>query len=838
MGTAPHTRTARHAARHAHAARDAVPAGRAVGTPPEVDLRGAWRLADERGEHDLILDLPGDVHGALREAGVIADPYVGLGEGAARWVSERGWTLARAFELDAVPDAATLVLDRVDCHAEVRVNGTAVLSPRNAFRPWSASLAGLLREGSNEIAIDLLSPVAEGARLQAAQPYPVPHLARNCPIPNGNMLRKPQCDFGWDWAPALAPMGVYGRVAILGPAGEIAAPAITQDHEAGRVTVRIQGEVTGRLAPGPEAEEVVATLLSPDGEPVARAAGPLVDGGYALALSVEDPALWWPLGHGAQPLHTLELAIGRGAGAIGRRTGLALREVALVSEPDGAGRSFLLRVNGRDVFCRGASWVPPNALPGDDDPARTRDLLASAAAASMTMIRVWGGGRYEPDEFYAACDALGLLVWQDAMLSCNLYPATPAFLGEIDAEIAHQARRLSHRVALWCGDNELVGALGWFEESVRDRDRYLVAYDRLNRTIEAALHRALPGANWWPSSPSKGPLDFGDAWHEDGAGDMHYWTVWHENAPFARYREVRPRFCSEFGFQSFPSLPEVARFADPAERNVSSRVMDAHQKDAGGNERIAATMMRSHRFPHDFGRFVWLSQVQQAEALRTAVEWWRSLKPHCMGTLIWQLNDTWPCASWSLLDHSGGWKVAQHAARRFFRPVHAFLLPDAGGVRVHAVNDTGAPVTVEAHVRVHAAEGGLVREGRTGGRVPMDRAVALEGTTDLAHGEVAMLEWTASDGARGHGHHVLDGDYKSRPAEPPEIALRTERDGSAWRVELAADRTALFVTLEADRPGRFSDNALAIEPGRTRAVRFDPHDLGDDAPSLRVSAAL
>ena len=237
------------------------------------------------------------------------------------------------------------------------------------------------------------------------------------------------------------------------------------------------------------------------------------------------------------------------------RRRIGLRRLELLTDADEAGARFAFRVNGREIFCRGANWIPADALPSRATPELTRKLLAAAVDANMNMIRVWGGGFYEQDFFYDLCDELGLLVWQDFMFACNLYPSTPEFLAEVRAEVDHQVRRLgSHAsIALWCGDNELIGALTWFEESRNNRDRYLVNYDRLNRTIEEAMRAADPDAIWWPSSPSPGTLSFGDAWHDDSSGDMHFWSVWHESKDFEHYRDVRPRFCSEFGFQSFPS---------------------------------------------------------------------------------------------------------------------------------------------------------------------------------------------------------------------------------------------------------------------------------------------
>ena len=312
----------------------------------------------------------------------------------------------------------------------------------------------------------------------------------------------------------------------------------------------------------------------------------------------------------------------------------------------------------------------------------------------MNMIRVWGGGRYEPDSFYEACDALGLLVWQDFMFACHLYPSTDDFLAEVEREVAFQARRIGHHVALWCGDNELLGALNWFEES-RAEPRPLP-----RRLRPAEPHRSrrrskrtLPRRELVALQPLARPDDLRRRLARRHLR-RHALLVGLARGPRLRaLPRRRPRFCSEFGFQSYPSLPVIRSFADEADLNIASPVMESHQKNAGGNARIAETMFRYFRFPKDFPNFVWLSQVQQGVAIKTAVDYWRSLKPHCMGALYWQLNDTWPVASWSSLDYGGGWKLLHHMAQRFFQPVNVVAIPDPlGTLRLVAVNDTAAAV--------------------------------------------------------------------------------------------------------------------------------------------------
>ena len=680
--------------------------------PAPATLPATGISKTRRGEHAASIRLPGDVHSALEQAGIIPDPYFGRNEYDVRWVAERDWRLTRSFALSA-EDAAEgdwyLDIDGLDTVAEVSVNGRTVLDAANAFRRYRADLGDALKAGENEIEILIRSSLGAAAERQAAQPFRVPYSETNSPLPNGNMLRKPQCHFGWDWNIAIAPLGLYGGIALKRlDTARIEHVTTSQRHEGGRVDLtialgfraRCAVTVPVRLEIGGIVRDITCALPPARPPPRRRSRSRTRNSGGRPAPAASRSTRC----RSTRPSST---ASGRSASG----------SIRLIDEPDEAGRRFAFEVNGREIFCRGANWIPADALFSRTSPEKTEALLQSAVDAHMNMIRVWGGGFYEADWFYDICDRLGLMVWQDFMFACNLYPSTPDFLAEVAAEVDYQARRLSTHacVALWCGDNELVGALAWFEESRSDRDRYLVSYDRLNRTIEQALKRADPDAPWWPSSPASGVLDFGDAWHRDSSGDMHFWSVWHEGKSFDHYRTVRPRFCSEFGFQSFTSRPVIDTFAGAGDLNIASPVMESHQKNAGGNARIAETMFRYFRYPEGFDNFVYLSQIQQGLAIRTAVDYWRSLKPHCMGTLYWQLNDTWPVASWASLDHGGRWKALHYMARRFFQPVNVVAIPAADGrtFQFSAINDTPGPVE-------HRSDGPCARSGRAKRTDPLD----------------------------------------------------------------------------------------------------------------------
>jgi beta-mannosidase len=778
------------------------------------------------------MPIPGDVHTALKTTGIIPDPYFGRNENDVQWVANADWTIERRFALDDPTGSWYLDITYLDTIATVFVNDVPVLQADNCFRRYRPDVSKALKAGENTIRILFHSSIAEGAERQARQPFYIPYSTANSPIPNGNMLRKPQCHFGWDWNVALAPLGLYGEIALKRlETARIEHIVTSQRHEAGAVDLIVTVTLYA------EGQGVLPVFLSLGEERVRLDCG-VRAGEIAVThvFHIEEPEFWWPSGSGEQALY--HLTVGTPTEAITRQIGI--RTAELLTDPDEAGSRFAFRINGREIFCRGANWIPADALFSLSSREKTEDLLRSAVDANMNMIRVWGGGFYEPDWFYDLCDQLGLMVWQDFQFACNLYPSTSDFLENVAAEVEYQARRLiSHpSIVLWCGDNELVGALTWFPESRANRDRYLVSYDRLNRVIEQALERAAPDAIWWPSSPASGYLDYGDAWHADGSGDMHYWSVWHENKPFGDYRSVRPRFCSEFGFQSYTSLPVIETYAAFKDMNIASPVMEHHQKNAGGNERIAGTMFRNFRFPTDFANFVYLSQVQQGLAIKTAVDFWRSLKPHTMGALYWQLNDTWPVASWSSLDYGGSWKVLHYMAKRFFQPVTVAAIPSDDGqeIRFSLVNDTAVDVTVTLNLSLLTLRGKRSSLRSVEAVCTPDAAVTVLTlpSADIPDGSILAWSFSASNGMAGEGHYV-PGSYKALELEPARLALAVSPSGDgAFDLVVKADGLALFVLIESGTAGRYSDNAFDLASGESRSIRFTPAAPTDAIPQFRI----
>ncbi|MFC3704612.1 glycoside hydrolase family 2 protein [Devosia honganensis] len=805
-----------------------------------LDLGGTFALVAPARNIATTIVLPGDVHAALLAADLIPDPYFGENEKRVMWVNQTAWSMERVFtaapaDLDGY---LTLTLSDVDCIATILLNGEEVARTDNSFLRHDIDVTGKVRAGENTLRIDF-AVAADVARQRAeAHPFPIPftynYLTNGLKGIHMNFIRKPACHAGWDWGIRLMPIGVYGTMSLR-KSRLARQESVEVDQRHGKNSV----ELSIRTRLFAFAHGVVELAHEIDGQVIADKVS--VQPGENVVthkVTIGDPRLWWPAGQGEQTLYTLRTDL---EGEVTTRR-IGLRKLEWVIEKDEIDHTFKCRVNGRDVTMMGANWIPADAIPSRITPAVVRDLLESARAANMNMLRIWGGGQYEADWFYDLCDELGLLIWHDFMFSCMSYPSNREFLASVETEITQQVRRLSHHasIALWCGDNEVIGSLDWYPETRADKERYIANYDRLNSLLHRIVEDEDPGRRFWPSSPSLGYMDFSDGWHSDTRGDLHYWDVWHSAKSFDAYRTVNPRFASEFGFQSFPSMNVIESFAEAKDRNPSSPVMENHQRNEGGNARIIETMTRYFRFPRDFDQMVFLSQVQQGLAIKTAIEYWRSTKPRCMGTLYWQLNDVWPVASWSSLDHGGQWKLLHHMARRFYLPVNVVAVPGADGAEIvlKAINDTARPISIALEVMA-AKVGGDSRVLFSGhGAVGPDGAVAIVvlAATDLAEDEFLFFTWSDETGRVLGENDYFPRPYKAYELEQPTISAKlADREGRAV-LTLETDKPAFFVTASVDVPGYFSDNALTLLPGRRAELGFHPrHGAAASAAELQDS---
>lgn len=794
----------------------------------KVDLKGVWQLRQAGTEETIKAQVPGDTHSALLAAGKIPDPYWGENELQVQWVGRQDWIYSRTFQVSEEMLAETSVFlncDRLDTITEISINGHKVGTTDNMFRRYRFEVKEFLRPGENEISILFKSAERTAIERSKELPYEIPMIHNPVQSPHINLVRKVPCHGGWDWGCCLMVAGIYGDIYLGATSlGRIEYVYTTQTHSPGTCLVEVTAEVESPEGGETELEVTLGDVKS--SKPVTLQPGL---NKVSTQVEIKNPKLWWPNGHGEQPLYDLTVRIA--GDEVKKRLGL--RQLEVINEEDEIGLSFKVRVNGVDIFCKGANWIPADALPQRHTRERMDDLLTSAAQAHMNMIRVWGGGQYETDDFYELCDEKGIMVWHDFMFACALYPATKDFLANVREEILHQVKRLRDHacIALWCGNNECLGALNWFEASRKNRDRYLVDYDRLYEgTIGKAVDEADPTRLYWPSSPCGGRGDYSDCWHDDSRGDMHYWTVWHENASIDAYFDVIPRFCSEFGYQSFPSLDTIRTYAPEDQFNVTSPVMEHHQRNRGGNSKITEMMTRYFRVPEGFANFVYLSQVQQALAIKSGVEYWRHLQPICMGTLYWQLNDNWPVCSWSSLEYSGKWKCLHYVAKRFYAPVivTAFQTRDKE-VEVWVVNDRHESRQARVNLRVLDFAGNVQRSESFGvevaaGGTKLAKKYSLSDLAPEPNKVFMVLDVQAGDDYH-YNHHFFT-EYKRCELPQADIQSEIKEVDGGYAVTLSTDKPAFFVTVNADGiAGEFDDNCFPLLPGEPRTIVFTPKQV-------------
>jgi len=790
-------------------------------------LNDNWQFREAGTDEWLPAQAPGSVHTDLLALERIPDPFVGDNERRVQWVAERDWEYRCTFEvaprlLDE--ERVFLVCDGLDTLADVTLNGQPVGHAENAFRHYRWEVATLLVESENELRVFFSSPVAYVRARQKEQPLPGPSQS----IPGGSYLRKAPCQFGWDWGPKLPPIGIWKGIRLEGyTVARLDDVHLRQHHADGAVAV--SADVTLERW-----QDVYLTatlrLTAPDGsvqETETKLEGSATTG--RLDIEVTDPQLWWPNGYGDQPLYEADVLLLAEDRLCDRRAfQLGLRTIELRQEPDEFGTSFTFVVNGVPVFAKGANWIPADSFPGRITDQHLEHLIRSAAEAHVNMLRVWGGGFYEEERFYDLCDRYGILVWQDFVFSCSVYPVDEAFFENVRVEARQNVRRLRHRasLALWCGNNEM--EWGWveWEWDAPDRKRLKETYDRMFHHLLPEMCAAeAPDTPYWPSSPSSG-TPFVDP-NGVRAGDTHNWEVWHGDRPFEAYREHRSRFVSEFGFQSFPPLETIRAYANESDWNVTSYVMDYHQRSDEGNVKIVKYLIDHFRVPRDFPSMVYLTQVLQAEAVRTGVEYWRRSRRRTGGTLYWQLNDCWPVASWSSLDYFGRWKVLHYAARRFYAPVLLSAERQGTKATLHVTNDLTGEWRGAVRWSLETLEGEVLRSE--------EEAVTVSA---LSAAQICALDLSDQVNVENRRRVVLvyelwrDGERLSVDVAPfvPDKHLELSDPGLGWTVEegnggfeikIVARRLARFVWLELEGADPiFSDNYFDLPAGRTVNVKL------------------
>lgn len=811
-----------------------------------MDLGGAWQFHEAGATQWKAGHVPGCVQLDLIRLGELPDPFYRLNEVEAIKLEPKDWVYRRTFEVAATElqgAYAELVFEGLDTLADVYLNDELVGHVDNMFVAQRYEVTTQVRPGTNELEVRFSSPVNAIRDAQAKSPL---RLASS-PESARPYLRKAQYAYGWDWGPRLVQVGIWRPVYLeLGSGPRLAHPYFRTEHlDARSARVRVSADVRLAGPSVPSSGLSVQVTVSIDGSAIARAAASVENTrgiwGTSVSLQVESPRLWWPNGMGPQPLYDVTIRLlgseGQALDELGLRTGI--RTVQVRQEDDVEGRSFVFEINGTAIFAKGANWVPADSLL----PRLTRQDYARyvqlARDANMNMLRVWGGGIYEDPAFYEACDEMGIMVWQDFMYACAQYPDELDWFqrqARHEAESVVTALRNHPSIVLWCGNNENNwGFDEWWPKTWAPSQQPKFLGNYVYREILPQVCSQLdPSRPYWVSSPYGG--DTANSMEE---GDRHSWGVWSGWQDYCGYLKDTGRFISEFGFQSMPSWRTVLAYTAPEDRSIFSPVMLSHNKMVEGMERLTRFMVGRLGFPHDLRSFVYLTQFNQAEAIKVGVEHWRLRKFMTSGTLYWQLNDCWPVASWSCLDYYKRKKGLYYYSQRFYNTLYPVLRLEGDEIALYGISDLPVETRAKARVSAYTLAGAKLSE-RTlevllhANRVtPLDRVsiarlgigqgarvLPMDGasTTNPVERNGALLDSVVYVdliiGAQIVPNYLVFGRFRDLQLQRPTIAVTV--DGQ--RITLLSDKPAFGVFIETEADVDLSDNCLNLEPSRPVTV--------------------
>lgn len=820
-----------------------------------LTLHTDWQFSRYGSGEWLPAVVPGTVHQDLIAQGKLPDPFYGMNEKEIQWVEEEDWLYRTSFilsEEQLTHQEIFLVFEGLDTYADVSLNGASILKADNMFIGYRVPVKHFLKRGENKLLVRFRSPIRETMPHWETNGFIYPaandHRAERLSI----FTRKAPYSYGWDWGIRMVTCGIWRPVCL-----EFADEAVIEDYFVCQQSVTSRrAEIDNRLEINnldQKEQEARIKVTYAYGEEQKRSIerSVLLKPGMnvvSLPLTVESPHLWMPNGWGEPALYTFEASVDLNGKTVARKQHqVGLRSIRLVQEEDSVGESFYFEVNGIPLFIKGTNLIPSDALLPRVTRERYARLVEDVQAAHMNLIRVWGGGVYEDDALYEEADKRGILVWQDFMFACTPYPHDSAFLKQVSEEAVYNIKRLRNHasLALWCGNNEISEGMkywGWKKKYGPEIYQQLAeGYDILFRRLLPDKVKELdPGRFYLETSPYEANWGRPETWKR---GDSHNWGIWYGQKPFESLDTEIPRFMSEFGFQSFPEMKTIRTFAAPEDYDMESPVMNAHQKSSIGNFLIKKTMERYYRVPEKFEDLVYLGLVLQGHGMRQGMEAHRRNRPYCMGSMIWQLNDSWPVVSWSAIDYYGNWKALHYQSRRAFAPVLVDAIREGDKLRYYVLSDVLQTKDIVLQMELMDFKGKILRRHRVEGKLPINSSVlfyeedwnqafaACDTTTSFIH-------MTLKD---ANSRQVLSDEVyypalpKSQRLPQAKISYKMKKKDGAYELTLKSDQLARDVFIEVPIQGvRFSDNFFDLLPGVSRKIRVTSGD-GSPLENLTVS---
>ncbi|HKM03368.1 MAG TPA: glycoside hydrolase family 2 protein [Lachnospiraceae bacterium] len=689
-------------------------------------LNGLWQMKNTESQKMLPVEIPGSVLSCLIKEKEIEDPYYRDNEYAVRELFWKDYEFQRKFQVEKElldEENVDLVCHGLDTLCEIYVNGALLGKTNNMHRTWKFPIKGQLVLGENDIHIIIRSSLQYMSNYKTDEKKEIKYTP--CGGMKGNQfMRKAHSMFGWDWGPQLPDAGIFRDIELEAYSyGRLNDVLIHQYHGEGEVKLEV--DVTLQTFLNKEYELYATLHFIEEDEKKPIEVWDIVELGMdkkILNLEVKDPQIWWPNGFGKQPLYKLKVILRHKGNKIDEKEfTIGLRTLTVSQDKDQWGSEFCFQVNGIKIFSKGANYIPEDCVYSRITPEKIEYLVASSVRANYNTLRVWGGGYYPSNTFYKLCDEYGLIVWQDLMYACNVYEVTDEFEESIIAETVDNVKRLRHHACLgmWCGNNEIESAWHHWQDFQPHSDYLRMDYIK---QFEFLLPKAVTQNDsqtfYWPSSPSSGGCFDGP--DDENRGDTHYWAVWHGQKPFSDYQNYFFRFCSEFGFQSFPSLKTVLTYTEEEDRNIFSKIMESHQKNDAANGKMLYYLSENFQYPKDFDSLLYSTQILQAVAIKSGVEHWRRNRGRCMGALYWQINDNWPVASWSSIDYFGRWKALHYFAKNFYAPV--------SGSIVRILDENKEFTLVDAYVQNESLEKSKVKVRMTLKTMDFQEITTLEET--------------------------------------------------------------------------------------------------------------
>lgn len=795
-------------------------------------LNDRWKMNKSGCSEKLDCCVPCSVYKTLIEHGKIPDPYYRENEFISTEICDDDYDFSTEFEAsDELLGNSRVILrfDGIDTLADVFVNDCFVGSADNMHRIWEFDVKKAVKAGRNKIVVKIKSPNKYIAEKHAERPL----WGVDTTMEGYTHIRKAHCMFGWDWGPKLPDMGIWRNVTFLALSyGRITDVHFTQIHNENNVELKC--DVNAECS---ENHIVRLEVTSPDGEIIADKKAGTEHGKCVIKCNIENPQLWWANGYGDQPLYKcrviLENASGETVDEDVKRIGL--RTLTISQDKDQWGEEFCFKLNGKKIFAMGANYIPEDQIVTRCSEERTRYLLEQCKKANFNFIRVWGGGYYPDDYFYDYCDENGLIVWQDFMFACSTFLLTDEFRNTVIEEVRDNIVRLRNHpsLGLWCGNNEIESMWeGWgIPDDPQSKADYLTQFEEI---IPEIIKELSPEIFYWPSSPSSGG-GFNNS-SSNHAGDMHYWDVWHNFKPIEAFRQYYYRFCSEYGFESVPSIKTIETFADEnkGDFDLMSPVMEAHQKCVEGNEKIMFYLAQMTRYPYSFKRLIYSSQLVQADCIRSNVEHMRRARGRCMGSAYWQVNDSNPVISWSSIDYFNRWKGLHYYARKFYAPIllsvdDSDLLHPVFNISNETMSDfSGKIIWNIRNNRAEVLEGG-----------EMDAECLQLSACDIGSIDLSMYLKNRDDMRDKYLEYCLVSENRIisrgttifvRPKEfvflPPKIQYRLNEKEDRFILEFSADNFAKSVCLDLnDGDCVFSDNWFDIHGNERVRVEILKSDI-------------